>query len=189
MELEEEMREAEKEHQKLRDQIQKAEFKLDEQKKVLSTTYKLQENDDNSPISPKNNVKEVTETPKASKKYVKSNISNSMPRFMTSTVASRQRQSASEREIVGRSRSLRSAITRGSLQFSGSQSLNYSDLRLKAVIQNTAGKSRLGETTESPKCNGLESKTTNPGSRMITSSDPNVAVTLRRHRRRMSNLI
>ncbi|KAI9098967.1 hypothetical protein K1719_024734 [Acacia pycnantha] len=189
MELEEEMREAEKEHQKLRDQIQKAEFKLDEQKKVPSTTYKLRENDDNSPISPKNNVKEVTETPKASKKYVKSNISNSMPRFMTSTVASRQRQSASEREIVGRSRSLRSVITRGSLQFSGSQSLNCSDLRLKAVIQNSTGKSRLGETTESPKCNGLESKTTNPGSRMIISSDPNVAVTLRRHRRRMSDLI
>ncbi|KAK4273527.1 hypothetical protein QN277_021910 [Acacia crassicarpa] len=189
MELEEEMREAEKEHQKLRDQIQKAEFKLDEQKKVLSTTYKPKENDDSSPISPKNNVKEVTETPKASKKYVKSNISNSMPRFMTSTVASRQRQSASEREIVGRSRSLRSAITRGSLQFSGSQSLNCSDLRLKAVIQNSTGKSRLGETTETPKCNGLESKSTHPGSRTITSSEPNVAVTLRRHRRRMSDLI
>ncbi|XP_028770774.1 kinesin-like protein KIN-14U [Neltuma alba] len=188
LELEEEMREAEKEHQKLRDQIQKAELKLEEQKKVFSTTYKLLENDDSAPISPKNNAKEVTETPKASKKYIKSTISNSMPRFMTSTVASRQRQSASEREIVGRSRSLRSAITRGSLQFSGSQSLNCSDLRLKAVIQNSTGKSRLGETTESPKCNGLESKTTNPGTRMFTSSDPNVVVTLRRHRRRMSDL-
>lgn len=186
------MREAEKEHQKLRDQIQKAELKLEEQKKVLSTTYKLMENDDSALLSPKDNVKEVTETPKAAKKkYVKSNITNSMPRFMTSTVASRQRQSISEREIVGKAISVRSAMTRGSLQFSGSQSMNFSDLRLKAVIQSSTGKSRLGgETTESPKCNGLESKpASNPGSRMLTSSDPNVVVPLRRHRRRMSDLI
>ncbi|XP_054804392.1 kinesin-like protein KIN-14U isoform X2 [Prosopis cineraria] len=190
LKLEEEMREAEKEHQKLRDRIQEAEFKLGEQKKVFSATYKPLENNDSAPISPKNNVKEVTENPKASKKYIKRKISNSMPRFMTSTVASRQRQSASEKELVGRSRSLSSAITRGSLKFSGSQSLNCSDLRLKAVIQNSTGKSRLGETTgESPKCSGLESKTTNPGSRMFTSSDPNVVVMLRRHRRRMSDLI
>lgn len=190
MELEEEMREAEKEHQKLRDQIQKVELKLSDQKKLFSTTYRLLENEDNSP---KNDVKEVIETPKASKKLMKRNLSNSVPRFMTSTVASRQRQSAAEREIVGRSRSLRSVVTRGSFQFSGSQSLSCSDLHLKAILQSSAGKSRLGETnivvTESPKCNGLESKPTNPRSKMITSSDPNLRVTLCRHRRRMSDLI
>lgn len=193
MELEEEMREAEMEHEKLRGQIQKVEFKLSEQRKVFSNTYRILENDDSCPISPKNGVKEVIETPKASKKCIKRNLLNSVPRFMTSTVASRQRQSAAERDIVGRSRSLRSVVPRGSIQFSGSQSLSCSDLRLKAILQSSTGKSRLGETnivvTESPKCNGLELKTTNPRSNMVTSSDPNLRVTLCRHRRRMSDLI
>ncbi|KAF7805175.1 kinesin-like protein KIN-14U [Senna tora] len=184
IELEEEMREAEMDNGNLRDQIQKVELKLDEQKKIFSNAYKIVENDC-SPINPKNDVKEAIETPNASKKCIKKKLLNSVPRFMTSTVASRQRQSAAEREIVGRSRSLRSVVTRSSMQFSASQSLSCSDLRLKAILQSSTGKSRLGETNidvtvaESPKCNGLESKTTNPNSRLA----------LCRHRRRMSDLV
>lgn len=194
MELEEDIKEAEEQRQNIRDQIQKVEFKLSESKKLFSTTNSLLENDDmGTSISPKDDIKEVIETPKASKKSIKRNFSNSVPRFMNSTVASRQRQCAAEGDISGRSKSLRSVINRSSIQFSCSQSLSYSDPRIKALLQSSNGKSRHAETnavlTERPKSIELESKTTNPQSKMVTSSDPNLRVTLCRHRRRMSNLI
>ncbi|XP_061349441.1 kinesin-like protein KIN-14U isoform X2 [Gastrolobium bilobum] len=194
MELEEDIKEAKKQSQNLKDQIQKVELKLSENKKLFSTTYIPLESDDmTNSISPKDDVKEVIETPKASSKPVRRNSSNSVPRFMNPTVASRQRQSIAEREIVGRSKSLRSVVTRNSIQFSCSQSLSYSDLRVKAMLRSSHGKSRHAETntvlTERPKCNELESKVITPRSKMVTSSDPILRVTLCRHRRRMSDLI
>lgn len=200
MELEEDIKEAEKQRQVLREQIQKIELKLSDSKKLLSTTYSIVESDDmETSISPKDGVKEVIETPKASKKSIKRNFSNSMPRFMTSTVASRQRQSAAERDIGVRLKSLRSMVSRSSIHFSYSQSLSYSDIRIKAILRSSTGKSRHAETdsvpipntvlTEKPKCNDLESKVPTPRSKMVTSSDPNLRVSLCRHRRRMSDLI
>ncbi|XP_020233868.1 kinesin-like protein KIN-14U isoform X1 [Cajanus cajan] len=200
MELEEDIKEAEKQRQVLREQIQKIELKLSDSKKLLSTTYSIVESDDmETSISPKDGVKEVIETPKASKKSIKRNFSNSMPRFMTSTVASRQRQSAEERDIGVRLKSLRSMVSRSSIHFSYSQSLSYSDIRIKAILRSSTGKSRHAETdsvpipntvlTEKPKCNDLESKVPTPRSKMVTSSDPNLRVSLCRHRRRMSDLI
>ncbi|KAL2325435.1 hypothetical protein Fmac_024493 [Flemingia macrophylla] len=201
MELEEDIKEAEKQRQILREQIQKIELKLSESKKLLSTAYSVAECDDiTTSISPKDDVKEVIETPKSSKKPIKRNFSNSVPRFMTSTVASRQRQSAAERDIGVRLKSLRSMVSKSAIHFSYSQSSSYSDIRIKAILRSSIGKSRHAETdsvpiqipstglTEKPKCNDLESKVTTR-SKMVTSSDPNLRVSLCRHRRRMSDLI
>ncbi|RZB87492.1 kinesin-like protein KIN-14U [Glycine soja] len=202
MELEEDIKEAEKQSQNLREQIQQIELKLNESKKLLFTTYSLVESDDiATSISPKDDVKEVIETPKASKKSIKRNFTNSMPRFMTSTVASRQRQSAAERDIgTVRLKSFRSIASKSSINFSYSQSLSYSDFRIKAILRSSNGKSRYAEAdsvpipktvlTEKPKCNNdLEPKVTTPRSKMVTSSDQNFRVSLGRHRRRMSDLI
>ncbi|CAJ2628609.1 unnamed protein product [Trifolium pratense] len=196
MELEEDIKEAEKQRQSLRDQIQNVELKLCENRNLFSTIYSLQESDYElvTSTSQKDDFKEVTETPKASKKSTQRIVSNSVPRFMSSTVASRHRQIASEQEIGGRLKSLRSVATRSSIQFSCSQSLSCSDLRIKTILRSSTGKSRYAETnnvpnTERPKCNELESKVITPRSTTVTSSDSNLRVTLYHHRRRMSNLI
>lgn len=200
IELDEDIKEAEKQRQSLKDQIQNTELKLSENKKLFSTTFSLLESDDDlvASTSPKDDFKEVTETPKTSKKPIERSVSNSVPRFMNSTVASRHRQIAAEQEISGRLKSLRaSVVTRSSIQFPCSQSLSYSDIRVKAILRSSTGKSRHAETnnvsntilTERPKCNELESKVITPRSTMITSSDSNLRVKLCHHRRRMSDLI
>ncbi|XP_027364249.1 kinesin-like protein KIN-14U [Abrus precatorius] len=198
MELEEDINEAEKQRHTLREQIQKVELKLSESKSLLSTTYTLLESDDMAAsISPKDDVKEVIETPKGSKKSIKRNFSNSVPRFMNSTVASRQRQSSSEQENGTKLKSFRSMMSRSSIHFSHSQSISYSDIRIKAILRSSNGKSRHAETnavpstvlTERSKCNDLEPQVTTTRSQMVASSDPNLRVTLCRHRRRMSDLI
>ncbi|XP_008218171.1 PREDICTED: kinesin-like protein KIFC3 [Prunus mume] len=190
-ELEEDMREAEEECHKLKNQIQKVDLLLRENRKLFSTTYGPLE-DEKAPISPKEYLKEAVEMPRKPEKASKGNVSNSLPRFMTSTAASRQRQSAAEREVVGKARSLRS-VARSSIQFTASQSMSYSDPQIKAILQNSNRKSRYAQEAadtlpaESPKCNVSESSKTR--SKLVTSSDPNLRVTLGRHRRRMSDLI
>ncbi|KAG2694957.1 hypothetical protein I3843_08G167000 [Carya illinoinensis] len=192
--LEEEMREAEEECQEVGKEIQKAEILLSENKRLLSANYGLIEDEVKTPMSAKEDLKEAAGTPRNSKKVTKRlNLSNSQPRFMTSTVASRQRQGAAEKEIIGRARSFRSGA-RSSIQFPASQSLSYSDPRFKAILQNSNRKSRYAETStllrESPKCNGLDTKLdTFPRSKMVAASDPNFRVTLYRHRRRRSDII
>ncbi|KAI9186914.1 hypothetical protein LWI28_022216 [Acer negundo] len=197
-ELEGDMREAEVECQKVGNQINEAEFLLSEKKKLFSTTYGLLEDEEKTPISPKETLKESVKTPRVSEKAMRRSISNSLPRFMTSTVASRQRQGAAEREINAinvRARSLRTA-SRSSMQFSHSQSLSFLDPRFKVMLRTSNKKPRYGEPnvlTESPKANnGLDSKTVFvplPRSKMVTSSDPNLKATLCRHRRRMSDFM
>lgn len=193
LELEVEMREAEEECQKVRYQVQKAEFLLSENRELLSTTYHVPDDKENAPISPKEDYKEVNSTSRVTDKGIRRNMTSPFPRFMTSTVASRQRQSAAEKLVVGRARSLRSA-TRSSLQFSASQSFSYSEFRFRAILKESNRKSRYGETKpllpESPKCNGPEMKMASlPRSKTVISSDPNLRTTLSRHRRRMSDLI
>ncbi|XP_057725723.1 kinesin-like protein KIN-14U isoform X1 [Arachis stenosperma] len=194
MELEEDIREAIEQRQNLGDQIQKVEFRLTESRKLFSTTYSLPENDSMETFTTsKDDVKEVIETPKASKKTIQRNFSSSVPRFMNPTIASRQRQSVSEREISARSKILRSAVTRNSIQFPCSQSLSHSDLRIKAILRSSNAKSQYAKTNtvlaEKPKCIESEQKIINPQGKMITSTDPNLRVTLCRHRRRMSDLV
>ncbi|XP_007030677.2 PREDICTED: kinesin-like protein KIFC3 [Theobroma cacao] len=194
-ELEENTREAEEECQKITCQIKKAEFLLSENKKLYSTSYEIpDENEEKSTESPKEDVKDhVIETPKITQKAMKQSTHRPLPRFMTSTVASRERQSAAEREIVKRARSLRSEA-RSSVQFSGSQSLSFSDPRFRAFLRHSRKNSRFKDTnapaTESPRCNGSALKTISlPRSKMVTSSDLNLRVTLSRHRRRMSDFV
>ncbi|KAJ6380101.1 hypothetical protein OIU76_016704 [Salix suchowensis] len=193
LELEVEMREAEEECQKVRYQIQKAEFLLSENRELLLTSYQVPDDKENAPISPKEDYKEVNNTPRVTDNGIRRNKPSHFPRFMTSTVASRQRQSAAEKIVAGRARSLRSA-TRSSLQFSASQSFSYSEFRFRAILKESNRKSRYGETKlllpESPKCNVSEMKITSiPRSKAVISSDPNLRTTLSRHRRRMSDLI
>lgn len=190
LELEVEMREAEEECQKVRYQIQKAEFLLSENRELLLT---FPDDKENAPISPKEDYKEVNNTPRVTDKGIRRNRTSHFPRFMASTVASRQRQSAAEKIVAGRARSLRSA-TRSSLQFSASQSFSYSEFRFRAILKESNRKSRYGETKlllpESPKCNVSEMKMASiPRSKAVISSDPNLRTTLSRHRRRMSDLI
>ncbi|KAH9754382.1 kinesin-like protein KIN-14U [Citrus sinensis] len=193
-ELEEDMREAEVECQNVRNQIKEVESLLSEKKKLFSATCQSLEDEEKSFVSPKENLKEAAETPKASKNVTKRSVSNSVPRFMTSTVASRQRKNAAEKEISIRARSLITG-SRSSAQFSCSQSLSFLDIRFKAMIRCSNKKPRYGETntpvTESPKGNvGLYSKTTSmPRNKVVTYSDPNLKVTLSRHRRRMSDFV
>ncbi|CAK7340878.1 unnamed protein product [Dovyalis caffra] len=193
LELEVDMREAEEECQKVRYQIQKAELLLSENRELSSTAYQVPDDKENTPVNPEEGYGEVHITPRVTDKGTRRNMTSSFPRFMTSTVASRQRQSASEKVVVGRARSLRST-TRSSLQFSASQSLSYSELRLGAILKESNRKSRYGETKpllpKNPNCNGSDTKTTLfPRSKLVNSSDPNLRNTLSRHRRRMSDLV
>lgn len=188
------MREAEEEIQKVRIQIQKAEILLNENRKLFTMTYEPpEEKEETTPITPEEDAKEVCVTPQISDKGIRRNVISSVPRFMTSTVASRQRQSAAESMIVARARSLRS-VARSSVQFSCSQSLNYSDIRLKAMLRESNKKPRQGEwknfPAESPKCGASDLKASFlPLRKTVHSSDPNFKSTLGRHRRRMSDLI
>ncbi|PKI67919.1 hypothetical protein CRG98_011515 [Punica granatum] len=194
-ELEEEMKEAEEECHKVRDQFLKTEFLLNENKKLFTTSYGPVEDEEKITTTPED-LKQVFKTPVLSDKLVKPIVPGQVPRFMTSTVASRQRQGASERDIVGRVKSSRSA-TRISVQFSASQSFSYSDTLFRAIISNKSSKKSIyGETkaihpTGSPKCSDRSDLKPHllPRSKMVTSSDPNVRVALSRHRRRVSSLI
>lgn len=191
------MKEAQEECQKVKNQIQKAEFLLSENKKLFSIDHHpCVETSKTNHIVPGEDRKEVTVTPRKSKVPSKTIVSNSLPRFMTSTMASRQRQSAAENKVVmGRAKSLRFG-TRSSVQFSSSQSISYSDFRIRASLQISNKKSRYAEpdtlSTVTPQVTGSELKKDPlplPQRKLVTSSDSNLRVTLSRHRRRMSDLI
>lgn len=192
--LEEEMREVEEKSSELREQILKAEFLLNENKKLFATSYGPF--DDEEKIAKPKDLKQVSKIPLLSDKPTKPDVPGLVPRFMSSTVASRQRQSASERDALGRVKSSRLG-TRSSVQLSISQSLSYSEPLFRAIISDKSSKkSRYVEPkaillTESPKCNRRTDLKPHlpPRSKMVTSSDPNMRVTLSRHRRRVSSLI
>ncbi|KAF8387918.1 hypothetical protein HHK36_026580 [Tetracentron sinense] len=191
--LGEEMKDAEEECRNVRNQIKKAELLLQENKKLLSTMYRLSEDQKEIPRSPHKDYGEVIRTPQTAEKAIRKNISNSQPRFMTSTVASRHRQSTANEEINGKAKILRPG-SRSSIQFSGSQSLSYSHPHFNALLRNSNKKSRYGETntllTESHDCNGSGTKPSSiPRNKRVTASYPNLRVTQGHHRRRMSDLI
>lgn len=186
-ELSKEMREAEEESQKVKKQVQKAEFLLAENKRVrlASFLHQVSEDEENTPESGKNYPKEGGETPCDSKeKAVKK---RSLPRFMTSTAASRHRQNPMERDTnFIMARVLRSG-TRSSMQLSASQSLSFLDPRLKVVIRNQStkfnDKPAKNAVNENPNCNiSVETKPSSmPRSKTVARS------TFPRHRRRMSD--
>ncbi|KAK8589384.1 hypothetical protein V6N13_088235 [Hibiscus sabdariffa] len=194
-ELEVNMREAEEECQKLANQISKADFLLSENQKLYATAYGIpEESVEKNPENRKDADIQVVETPRVTKKPIQQSIHRSLPRFMTSTVASRERQIAAEREIITRTRTLRPG-TRSSMQVPGFQSLSFSDNHFRSLVRHSTKSSRFKDAncqaTESPKCNdSAPLKTTSlPRSKVVTSSDPNLRVKLGHHRRRMSDFV
>ncbi|KAF5951325.1 hypothetical protein HYC85_009269 [Camellia sinensis] len=168
-ELEEEFRDAEEEYEKVWNQTQNAELLLSEKKSHFAAKFQLLEDESKTPTSGKEFV-EVLETPRTSDKVIKRKVNTSVPRFMNPTMASRQRQSAAEREVDARARMLRSG-TRSSIQISGSHSLSYSDPHFKALLRNSNKKTRHGyinaPLSESTKCNVSDSKpSTTPRAKM-----------------------
>lgn len=157
----------------------KTEFLLTENKKLFSTAY--------GPI-PTDQEDQTISTPKEAFKTLiplRPKISNSLPRFMTSTAASRNREGASEREIVSKAKSLRSAPRSSVL--SVSHSLSYS-----GPLYQTK-KTRFSAVKPLPipsMDNDLDTKVpTLARSKVVTSSDPSLRATLGRHKRRNSSLI
>lgn len=190
-ELSDEMREAEEEYQKVRNQLKKAEILLSENNRLHSAAYNDAEDEENTPESLKNDIKEAVDTPCDSEKPTKR---KSLPHFMTSTAASRLRHSAAERQNHFAARVLRSG-TRSSIQLSASQSLSFIEPRLKAVMRsgsrNHPDKAVKNDPTETQNCTNVEPKSASPLGRnkSVAPSLLNSKPTFPRHRRRMSNLI
>ncbi|KAF9621799.1 hypothetical protein IFM89_028237 [Coptis chinensis] len=192
VELNQKMRDAEEDCQKVKNQILKAEFLLHENKRLYSNTY-LPPEDKESPRIPTEDYKEAMETPRIAEIAIRRNSSSSLPRFMTSTVASRHRQGVADGETNLRTRSLK--LTQSSLQFSGSQSLSYSDPHFRTVLRSSSKMSRHAEpktsVTDITNCKDLDSRIlSTPRQKKVTASHPNLRVaTLCHHRRRMSDLV
>ncbi|KAE8678189.1 Transducin/WD40 repeat-like superfamily protein isoform 1 [Hibiscus syriacus] len=194
-ELEENMREVEEECRKLANQISRTDFLLSENRKLYATAYGIPDKIvEKNPENCHDAKIQVVETPRVTKKPIQQSIHRSLPRFMTSTVASRERQIAAEREIIARARTLRPG-TRSSMQVPGFQSLSFSDNRFRSLLRHSTRSSRFkdtnGQTIESPKCNDSAptKPTSSPRGKVVTSSDPNLRVKLGHHRRRMSDFV
>lgn len=201
-ELEEEMEETQEGCKKIKARLQEVECLVNEHKKLFwITNDKYLEDIEKKAISPLDHLKDTDATPISSDKLVKIRKSSGfVPRFMTSTVASRQRQTMSEKEINAKAQSIRS-VAKNLTQFSTSQSLSLSDSRSKALLRRSYTKplqaaANSGTPPETPKRhikdNSLQRKnmndTSSPRSKMVTSSDPNVRAKLCHHKRRMSSL-
>lgn len=180
-ELEKQLKVAEEEHCKIRDQLLKTELLLTENKKLFSTAYgSITTDQEDQTIS---TPEEAFKTPIP----LRPRISNSLPRFMTSTAASRQRQGASEKEFVSKAQSQRS-VSRSSVLLV-SQSLSYSG----PLMMNQNRKTRFSAVKHLPipaMDNYLDLKAPSLArSKVVTSSDPNLKAALGRHKRRNSSLI
>lgn len=190
LELSKEMREAEEECQRIKNQLKKAEFLLVENKRLHSATCTLAEEDENTSESAKSYLRESVDAPGDPEKATRK---KSLPRFMTSTAASRHRQSAVDGETHFTARLFRSG-TRSSMHLSASQSLSFLDSRLKAVLRNR--NTKLNDEAvkevlnENPNCNTLETKPSSmPHNKTVACSYPNTRTAFPHHRRRMSDLI
>ncbi|KAG5626282.1 hypothetical protein H5410_011500 [Solanum commersonii] len=191
-ELEEQMKAAEEGCTDLSTQRQKADFLLSENKRLFMKKYQPLEDEETFPITPKENVPEITVTPRISEKGLKTNVTSSVPRFMSSTVASRIRETTAEKEIHSRPKSVRS-WARSSMQISGSQSNSF-DRRFKAHLRTSNKRSRYSEinTMAGDIKYGDDSDikpSVLPQSKTIAPLDPKPRKPLAHHRRRMSDLL
>nr|GMD04703.1 kinesin-like protein KIN-14U [Ipomoea batatas] len=185
-ELEEQMMGVDEECQNLKRQIENVQVLLNESKKTFSEYYEPPEDDEKSPISPEQGFGEILETPKAMRR----SSANSMPRFMTSTMASRQRESAAEKQINSKPKSVRS-WAKSSVQILGSHSISYSDPTSKHFLRNAHKKTGLGETNNVIPMEDMETKpcATPRGKAAAPPSNPNSRVKVCHHRRRMSDCL
>ncbi|XP_047342435.1 kinesin-like protein KIN-14U [Impatiens glandulifera] len=211
-ELEQTLRNTEEQLRNVGIEKQKAEFLLREKRNILTTMYcKPLENDDEV----KQEVICLLTTPtttlvEKTAKISKSN--NCIPRFMNSTMASRQRLNAGQVERQIGEKITRTWGGRSSVQLSGSQSMSYSDPhQFRTLLRNPKKKSRYGglmearlvdnpapgamesfNSSNSTKCNVKEeyrlvAAAASHGK--TVTSDVNLKAPIGRHRRRMSNLI
>ncbi|KFK26463.1 hypothetical protein AALP_AA8G252300 [Arabis alpina] len=186
-ELEEEMRETQHNCKNIKSRLQEAECLLSQNKKLFwITNDKHLEDMEKRVVSPLDHLKETDATPKSSDKLVKvSKSSGLVPRFMTSTVASRQRKITSEKEINAKAQSIGS-VTKTFTQLSTSESRSRGLLRRSYTKPLQAAANSGTPTPETPKRDIKD--TCFPRSKMVTSTDPNVRAKLCHHRRRMSSL-
>lgn len=186
-ELELEIKEAEVEHRSITNQFQKAELLLREKRQLFSSKYKLVEDDDRTPTSEKEKLREIPKIPIICEQRAKKKVSSSLPRFMNATMASKQRQSAAEREIEAKAKMLRS-WARSSIHISSSQSYSLSEPYFKSLLKNSNKNSANGEKT-TPLIETTRFNVSDPRAKAVRCSDPNVKVTLGGHIRRMSSMI
>ena len=168
-ELDQQIKDTEVELQKLRNQIERAEQQLIQEQN-------LQKGSPRSPLIIAHG--EVAETPRTAERVSNKARNASVPRFMTSTVASRQRLTANEQQVNGRMRTLRIG-TRSPVDLLSSQSLSYSEPSMKPNPVRSKSKLMMCETN---------SPTLLSRNKKVSTSHPNLRATFYQHRRRMSDL-
>ncbi|KAG9457580.1 hypothetical protein H6P81_002088 [Aristolochia fimbriata] len=197
--LDEQIGGAEEDYQKVREQLNLAEYLLQKQMKLFTVAYQLLE----SPESPQIFQEGVFEGPRVVEDVGQATRFRSVPRFMTSTASSRLRQNP-DGETNGM-KMLRPGHRRSLVLFA-SQSLSHSADHFKAGLRSSKvrplqfepKKSRHGPHGEgyhmqngNPVCNSLENNS-NPSSmprnKRVTTSHSDMRCMLGRHRRRMSDL-
>lgn len=193
IELDQQINDTEEQLWEVKSQIEERE-KLIQEKKLFPMAYQL--------IEDQKVLQEVAESPKTADIAGYKARPSSLPRFMTSTACSRQRQSVAVEIVSGRLRTLRLG-NRGSVNFTGSQSHSHSDPYFKSNIRSLKSKLVTYEThiskhrrdlshlsnQENPSCNSIDSKSSSfSRNKKISTSHPNFRVTLHQHRRMMSNL-
>uniref|UniRef100_A0A7N0UTC3 Kinesin motor domain-containing protein n=1 Tax=Kalanchoe fedtschenkoi TaxID=63787 RepID=A0A7N0UTC3_KALFE len=192
--IEDEMRNIEGDRQKVVNQIKHAEFLLSDNSKVFTAKYGGAECDSETPaVISKGNIEHQVQIPKMPKKVLKRSSTDSLPRFMTSTMASRQRETASGKGSV-RKLNTPSSRSRNSFPLMSFQSV--SDIHLRIQPRSANKKTRYGEVnaaatlTQSPNWSVSDYKMeSNIHGKLLTSPNPILRATLSHHRRRMSDLI
>ncbi|MQM03448.1 hypothetical protein Taro_036227, partial [Colocasia esculenta] len=200
-EFDQQMKDAEEELEKVGNHIQKAEQHLQEKKKLLRKGYQLDDQKE-SPRSPLIIASEdISESPRTNDRGVCKAYSSSFPRFMTSTMCSRQRQSAAI-EISSRLRSSRMGNI-SSFDIFGSQSRSFLDSHSRLNPHNSKNRPARLESNisrfknvpsfgnhENLSINSVDSKSSTVNRcRRVSSSHPSLRVAMCQHRRRMSDLI
>ncbi|KAL5996005.1 hypothetical protein ACLOJK_026078 [Asimina triloba] len=198
IELELQMRDSEGECQKIRNQILAAELLLQEKRKLHSHSSVLHDQGE-SPKSPQVDYPKATESPRNAENGIRRSRSDSLPRFMSSTVCSRQRKGI-DGEISKSVRTPRSGHG-SSVELFGSQSLSFPDHHFRVHLRKTktklmtpdAGMSGQGELNSALKdntnCSNLGSRSLSiPRNKRVSMSNPSLRVTMCHHRRRMSDL-
>ncbi|CAM8926016.1 unnamed protein product [Rhodiola kirilowii] len=190
--IEEEMKDIESDCQKVTNQLRHAELLLSENLKFFKVKYQIAEHVNETPrIVTKGIGDREVQILKVTEKVLKRSLTDSLPRFMTSTVASRQRHTTSEKETVTKPNTVTSG-SRKSFHLISSQSL--SDIHMRIPLRSANKKSRYGEESSanisrSPKCNVLESETKyGIGNKLVRCTYSNFRTTVGQHRRRMSDL-
>uniref|UniRef100_A0A1D1Y8M5 Kinesin-2 n=1 Tax=Anthurium amnicola TaxID=1678845 RepID=A0A1D1Y8M5_9ARAE len=198
VEFDQQMKDAEEELQKVRHHIQKVEHHLQE-KKLLLMGYQL----DDPKGSPKSPLilgcGDISESPQTDDKEACKNYSGSLPRFMTSTMCSRQRQNA----VVPISNRLRTSRMGniGSVDLFRSQSRSFVDPHSRLNLNGSKNRLVKFETNRSKfrtvpflcnhenlSCNSVDSKSSTIPRSRTSVSHSNLRVATSQHRRRMSDL-